>query len=1086
MHHVANLTIPKALLLLLLLLRLSIQSCHTHHKRPDIMAQQGPAKPDYANLEVLERNRLPARAYWIPSTSVLLNGVWDFHYALSPLEAPELSNNKTHNVKPDDSWTTINVPGHWQLQGHGRPHYTNTVYPFPSCPPHIPDENPTGTYRRTFCVPADWDASSQLRLRFDGVDSAYHVWLNGTFVGYSQGSRNPAEFDISSAVKRDGHDNELVVQVYQWSEATYIEDQDQWWMSGIFRDVNLIAFPEVRVEDFFVKTILDNEYRDATLQVDLNLHAPESAATQDLKIILRDGADEIASCTRQVSSKDSKVDIKFEVKNPNKWTAETPYLYQLEIAFTTQTITQNVGFRKVELKEGLITVNGTPLLLRGANRHEHHPRLGRAVPYEFMRQDLLLMKQHNINALRCSHYPSQPRLYEVASELGLWVMDEADLECHGFYDVVMQAANMPRDDDYEGSKDIFFPRAAAFTSDNPAWREAYLDRMRQLVQRDKNHACIFSWSLGNEAFFGQNHVAMAEYARKVDPGRVVHYEGDIKAQVTDMFSYMYSPPEKLAQLVEGEGVGSDGKFDKPVILCEYAHAMGNGPGALDDYQNLFRKYPRLQGGFIWEWANHGLWREEQGYYAYGGDFGDQPNDGTFVMDGLCNSEHKPTPGLIELKKVFQPVKFDFESGKVFVTNEYAFSGLEHLVGSYTIEALEEKSTQLEAGEVSIPTVAPGARVELPIPADICQYAKNQQEVFLTIRFSLAKDTPWAEAGHEVAWSQLKISSHGYSTPSSTTSDSTAAAPSKLEIRESRSQVEITGQGFSFTFDRVRGYLTSWKAADGTQEPTALLEADPNTHAAIFPNFWRAPTDNDKGAALAGWLKQRINTITSQLRSFEVVKDGQQQGESDGSVVVKTHTYLGPPVLGWGWDAHTSYTISRQGTLAVKVSLKTAGEDGPKDFPRVGLSLRLPKRLDSASWFGLGPGESYPDKKTAQRTGIWSSSVDGLEVAYDVPQDNGNRMETRWVRLEDGAGGGGAGVKASRRDQSTFSWTGGRLSVETIETAKHPCDMVREDATLLNLSAQVAGVGSAACGPGVREDLLVKYADTEFEFVLERT
>ncbi|KXJ95171.1 intracellular beta-galactosidase BgaD [Microdochium bolleyi] len=1046
------------------------------------MAQQASGKPDYANLEVLQRNRLPARAYWIPSTLLLLNGVWDFHYALSPLEAPVLT-EQSAAVKPDNSWTTINVPGHWQLQGHGRPHYTNTVYPFPSCPPHIPDENPTGTYRRVFAVPADWEASSQLRLRFDGVDSAYHVWLNGTFVGYSQGSRNPAEFDISSVVKRGGDVNELVVQVYQWCEATYIEDQDQWWMSGIFRDVNLLAFPEARVEDFFVKTDLDKEYKDATVLVDLTLHVPESAANKDLKLSLRDGANEVTSSTHQVSSKDGTLQVQFDVKNPNKWTAETPSLYQLEITLGSQIITQSVGFRKVELKDGLITVNGTPLLLRGANRHEHHPRLGRAVPYEFMKQDLLLMKQHNINALRCSHYPSQPRLYDLASELGLWVMDEADLECHGFYDVVMQAANMPREDDYEGSKDLFFPRAAAFTSDNPAWREAYVDRMRQLVQRDKNHPCIFSWSLGNEAFFGQNHVAMADYARAADPSRVIHYEGDIKAQVTDMFSYMYSPPAKLVQLTEEVGVARDtGKFDKPVILCEYAHAMGNGPGALDDYQELFRKYPRLQGGFIWEWANHGLWREDGGYYAYGGDFGDKPNDGTFVMDGLCNSEHKPTPGLTELKKVFQPVKFDFDrdSGKVFVTNEYAFTGLEHLVGTYTVEALDEKSTQLEAGELSIPTVAPGARVELEIPADIRQYEKHEQETFLTIKFSLAKDTAWAQAGHEIAWYQHKISAHDYKS-STLSSAAESPIPAKLEIRDSRSKLTVSGPDCSFTFDRVRGYLTSWTRGrqDDTTTTTTLLEADPATHAAIFPNFWRAPTDNDKGAALAGWLEQRVNTITSTLRSFEV-KDNQP----GGAVVVETHTWLAPPVLGWGYDAHTTYTVSPGGSLSVKVSLKTAGEAGPKDVPRVGLSVRLPKRLDQASWFGLGPGESYPDKRTAQRTGIWESSVDGLEVPYDVPQENGNRMETRWVRLAAGESEGGVGFKASRRDQSTFSWTGGRLSVETIEGAKHPCDMVREEATLLNLSAKVAGVGSAACGPGVREDLLVKFEDMEFEFVLE--
>ena len=413
-----------------------------------------------------------------------------------------------------------------------------------------------------------------------------------------------------------------------------------------------------------MKTILDAKYEDAKLSVALDVHNPFGG---EVSIVLRDAAKNsriVASVKSHADAKETHVEVELPVSRPKKWTAETPYLYQLEISLyeqgsdQNQTIHQSVGFRSVELKNGLLTVNGKPLLLRGVNRHDHHPELGRAVPLSFIKKDLLLMKSHNINALRCSHYPSHPQLYDLCDELGLWVMDEADLECHGFYDAVARPLDIPEEMDYSERKLLAFPQAAAFTSDNEEWKEAYLDRMIQVVQRDKNHASIIIWSLGNEAFYGRNHKAMYDYAKSVDPGRLVHYEGDENAVSADMFSYMYPPVEKLITLAGTVGLNSDGNYDRPVILCEYAHAMGNGPGGLEGYQNAFRKYDRLQGGFIWEWANHGLLREVSGkkFMGYGGDFQDFPNDGTFVMDGLCFSNHTPTPGLTEFKKIIEPVR----------------------------------------------------------------------------------------------------------------------------------------------------------------------------------------------------------------------------------------------------------------------------------------------------------------------------------------------------------------------------------------------------------------------------------------------
>jgi beta-galactosidase len=473
---------------------------------------------------------------------------------------------------------------------------------------------------------------------------------------------------------------------------------DTHFYTGIYRDVHLISLPsETRIEDWFLRTDLDGEYQDATLSatIDVVTSTPATVA-MIVRELPKNGNKPLGSTKQENITSSGKIRLSIPVKDPAKWTAETPYLYAVELSITasssTQTVHQNIGFRKVELKNGLICVNGRPIRFRGVNRHDHHPRFGRAVPLDFIRKDLLLMKTHNINALRCSHYPSHPKLFDIADELGLWVIDEADLECHGFYDAVARPQDIPEEMDYEERKKLTFPKATKYTSDNPSWKAAYLDRMEQMVQRDKNHPSIIIWSLGNEAFYGQNHKAMYDYAKEADPGRLVHYEGDPHAVSADMYSYMYPSVDRLIHLAKTEGVKPDGSFEKPVVLCEYAHAMGNGPGWLEDYEETFRTYPRLQGGFIWEWANHGIWKEDsdgKSYYAYGGDFGDVPNDGAFVMDGLLYSTHTPTPGLIELKKVIEPVKVAVEGDELAISNHYNFMGLEHLAATYKLEQFSD-------------------------------------------------------------------------------------------------------------------------------------------------------------------------------------------------------------------------------------------------------------------------------------------------------------------------------------------------------------------------------------------------------------
>ncbi|TPX18495.1 uncharacterized protein E0L32_011608 [Thyridium curvatum] len=1052
--------------------------------------RQDKDKNDFENEAVFRRNCLPPRAYHIPETSLLLNGKWEFHMASTPLEAPEPASSgdgRPPGPSAEECWSSIQVPGHWQLQGWGHPHYTNVQFPIPVCPPYVPAENPTGTYRRVFHVPPRWDADTQLRLRFEGVDSAYHVWVNGVLVGYAQGSRNPSEFDVSDSVVRGGP-NEVFVRVYQWSDGTYIEDQDQWWLSGIFRDVYLLAVPkDIWIEDYFIEGDLDESYRDGLLRATVNVCTSKpSTLTLTLHELAKNGGGLVGTTktTIEPTEKETAAKLNLTISHPEKWTAESPYLYRVELTLAsgdkTYTVNQNIGFRKVELLNGHICVNGKRINIRGVNRHDHHPLFGRAVPLEFIKQDLILMKKHNVNALRCSHYPSHPKLYDMADELGLWIMDEADLECHGFYDAIARPMDVPEEMDYEERKKLVFGKAALYTSDNPTWKDAYVDRIRSMFYRDRNHASIIIWSFGNEAFYGQNHRAMWDFIKAHDTGRLVHYEGDAKAETADMFSYMYPALDRLERLATTEAVREDGSYDKPIILCEYGHAMGNGPGLLSDYEKLFRKYPRLQGGYIWEWANHGLLKKDgdKSYYGYGGDFNDFPNDGTFVMDGLCNSIHEPTPGLLELKRVIQPARISLQGRDLVIENLHDFIDLDHLTLTYKVEEFDNEVTQLAAGVQRFPTVEAGHSVEVELPDNVFGH-KSQHEIMLTVALRLRESTPWADVGHTVAWSQFYLTDQRKHMLMTLPPSGPFRPTSKVETKTSGSSLLVSGVDWTFEFDRARGYLRRWTSGGAT-----ILEPDEKTHAAIIPSFWRPPTDNDMPQSLPYWKRFGVDDLTSQLRSFTV------NGDTDG-VIIEATTFLSPPVLDWGWTAVIEYMILNTGTLDVRVKLRPSGHS-PSHVPRIGLDLRVDRSLDRPRWYGLGPGESYPDKRGAQRNGIWEvPSVADLHTHYDVPQEGGNRMGAGWVALTEPHGRGlRARVSAAPDDEQWrhmhegFSWAASKYGAKAVENARHPCDLVKEEATLLRLDAEVAGVGSAACGPGVKDGDLVRVREMGFAFVLD--
>ncbi|KAH8430721.1 uncharacterized protein LDX57_008383 [Aspergillus melleus] len=650
-------------------------------------------KQDWNNLSVLQRNRLPARAHFYNYTdeasaltfnrenSALyrtLNGAWKFHYALSPFEAPDW------DIDNPELWDDITVPGMWQLQGYGHPQYTNVNYPFPVDPPNVPLENETGSYWRKFTVPDSWNLENHnVRLRFEGVDSAYHVWINGTQVGYSQGSRNAAEFDITSLLKEERVAiNTVAVRVYKYCDGTYIEDQDQWWLSGIFRDVYLIAFPREGISDFTIDTSLDDTFTQADVTATIETHGNADPVT--FKLISPDG-----NLLGETTGRDKALTIQASGKDLKLWSAEQPALYTVFLSCGTQVIPQRIGIRRVEVRNGNILLNGQLIIFYGVNRHEHHPLLGRTVPYHFMRRDLIIMKQNNINAVRTSHYPNDPRMYEVADELGLYIINEADLECHGFYKPerarlagtgITPGVQMTRVE----FREQVYVESRPWTSDNPEWKEAYMDRAVQLVERYKNSTSTIIWSLGNEAFYGQNLAAMYHWTKKRDPTRPVHYEADQEAVTADFYSSMYHTIDDLKERAAKH-------TDRPLILCEYAHAMGNGPGGLKDYIDIFRSEKALQGGFIWQFASHGLLTKTGDgtpYYGWGGgDFGDKLNDADFIMDGLLRSDHTPSLGMAEYKKVIEPVTiegFNRETGEVALRSHYFFSDLSHLVGVWSV------------------------------------------------------------------------------------------------------------------------------------------------------------------------------------------------------------------------------------------------------------------------------------------------------------------------------------------------------------------------------------------------------------------
>ncbi|KAH7072681.1 hypothetical protein BKA63DRAFT_472803 [Paraphoma chrysanthemicola] len=1032
--------------------------------------------PDWNNLDILHKNTLPPRAYFQNYTSEedalnydvtkskthSLSGTWKFEHAYSPFEAtegfeaPEFDTSK---------WSDIAVPGMWQLQGFGKgPQYTNVQYPIPVDPPNVSfTENETGSYLKKFSIPEELK-KSQIRLRFEGVDAAFHVWVNGKEVGYSQGSRNPDEFDVTELIKVDG-ENVLAVRVYQFCDGTYIEDQDQWWLSGIFRDVFLVGFPkESRIENVFAQTLLDASYTDADLKVKVRT---QGSGKVSVKVL--DAQKAVITSSEAEADKSGLTEFKIAVKSPLKWTAESPNLYHLVVSLgANQHVTQRIGFRQVEMKDGLIKVNGKRIVFRGVNRHEHHPKFGRTVPLEFLKQDLLTMKRHNINAIRTSHQLNDPRLYDLTDEMGFWVMDEADLECHGFETIADKALSATeREMPFRQRQLLTRAKAAEWTTNNSDWTKAYVDRAEHLVKRDQLHPSIIVWSLGNEAFFGQNFKAMYDHIKAYDDSRPIHYEADIYAETMDMYSRMYPPVDEIIEFA------NDKSKTKPLVLCEFIHAMGNGPGNIKEYVDAFYKYPTLQGGFAWEWANHGLVTKDEKtneeYMAYGGDFGEEVHDSTFVMDGLVNSDHTPNAGLTEYKKAIEPVQLlESNATKAKFVNRYDFINLDHLQCKYSVSS--DVGDVGTSGVIEIPSgIEPGQTFDLDLP----KIDDLKGEALLNISLVLKEGTSSLPQGFEIATAQVAV------TPASPVQLPTASS-TKFEVSSSsRNILQISSENTTWKFNTLHGTLTSW-----LQNSAQLISAPPEF------NIFRAQTDNDIPQDGWDWSDKVLPLATLSTR-----KVTWSQPESSVLEVI-VHQRLAPPTLSWSIDAVLTYTFRANGTLAIHVSGTPKGDNLPRTLPRIGLVMELPATFQAVEWFGRGPGESYRDSKYSQPVGKYEAkSVDELWVDYEVPQESSNRTDVRWVSLSDKSSkttllaqfaSTGKKEEKDKNERKLFDFQVSHYRAKDVAAAGHPHELAhkKREEVVLRLDAEHHGLGSGSCGPRTLEEYALLTKPFEFEVVLQ--
>lgn len=999
----------------------------------------------WENHQIDGINRMPARAHFLtfPSKEKALlnnnrythafknlNGVWKFMFLDAPEYSPEGFFNSDFDVtKMDD----ITVPGNWQLQGYGKMHYSDLWYNFPINPPYVPTENPTGIYKRTFFVEESY-RDKKIIIRFCGVDSAYHLWINGKEVGYSKVARNESEFDITDII-RVGEENDVTVRVYQWSDGTYLEDQDMWWESGIFRDVELIGVPKDGINDYKVIADLDDEYKNGIFKVEAFLRTTKEV---NVTFELVD-AGENTVFTKTVVAKEGKACIDEVIADVNHWTAETPYLYKLFMTVEddgqiVEVIPQNIGFRNIRLNGETFLVNGVAIKFKGVNRHDYSPQNGRVVSREEIEKDIILMKQFNINAIRTSHYPNSYYLYDLCDEYGMYLIAETDLECHGF----------ELTGDYK------------WITDDPSWELAYVSRMTRMIERDKNHPAIIFWSLGNESAFGCNFRKMTDVAHEMDPTRLVHYEGDFDVESADVYSTMYTwienpkKPYLMKDIIE--------KSKKPHVHCEYCHAMGNGPGNLKDYQDLVYAHDKLQGGFVWEWFDHGIesfTESGEKYYRYGGDFGDDPSNKDFCIDGLIMPDRTPSPGLYEYKKVIEPITttaVDIQKGIINLLSRYDFANLDRFNLVYKVM---EDDVILQTGFMAVPSIEARANKDITLPYDLSAIkVKPGAHYYVNISYQLREDTNYASSGHELATAQFELPLY---------KEGIVVRPEGiLNVEKEHTTLHVKGANFSLDFNLVNGNLMNI-VRDGMQ----VLSKGPRL------TLWRAPISNDME------IIDKLKKVYFLHLEHEVVMNIDYHME--GNILkVEVDTINSTTNSAWHFKTKYVYTVCPSGDILIDVEGTPSGrvDLAPDMLPRIGVSMHLDKSMEHVRYFGMGPGENYADSKEAAQMGLYANTVDGLFTNYVIPQENGNHMGCKWVSMTNDRG---MGLLAST--EGDFNFSASWYEDKDLDDAKHTCDLVKRDYIVFNVDYKQNALGTNSCGQWQLDKYRAKFEDFKLSFRL---
>ena len=996
----------------------------------------------YENLSVLHENTMPARAYYIPASKrmdslvehreesdrmQLLNGTWKFQYFNSIYDMQETFFEKNYNTENFDE---IQVPSVWQMAGYDTHQYTNIRYPFPFDPPYVPQNIPCGAYVHNFEYSRDEKASKAF-LNFEGVDSCFYVWINGSYIGYSQVSHMTSEFDVTD-VLQDGT-NTVAVLVMKWCDGSYLEDQDKFRMSGIFRDVYILKRPEQAISDYHIKSKIEDIL--AKVELDVKFYSPTN-----VKISIEDKNGAVVA----LGSIDEEGTAVLEIASPELWNTENPYLYKLILETENEVIVDHIALRKVEIKDQVIYLNGQKIKFRGVNRHDSDPVTGFTISPEQITTDLTLMKQHNFNAIRSSHYPNAPFFYEMCDKYGFMVIDEADIEAHGPFMIYRK-----EDTDYNR-----FKRWNEKIADDPVWEEAIVDRVKLMVERDKNRFCIVMWSMGNESAYGCNFEKALEWTKNFDPDRITQYESaryrnydeTYDYSNLDLYSRMYPALSEIQEYLDKDG-------SKPFLLIEYCHSMGNGPGDFEDYFQMIQDNDKMCGGFVWEWCDHaiahGTAENGKTIYAYGGDHGEEIHDGNFCMDGLVYPDRTVHTGLLEYKNVYRParvISYDKESGELVLHNYLDFDNLKDYVKiSYE---LTQDGLVISKGKLPEVSAAPHSEGKINLKINVPENGK----CYLKLIYHLKKEVPLLDEDHILGFDEIEVSKDGAKCKLAEKWLQKTAVDSELQVNENDTQIHIKGREFAYTIDKRTALFTEMKIA-GREYLNHPMEL----------NIWRAPTDNDMYIK-SEWKKAHYDKAYTRAYTTEVV-----QGKH--GVKITSHASVVAETVQKILDVTITWKIEAAGKIDADIAV-TKDDEFP-DLPRFGVRMFLDKKLSAARYFGMGPQESYCDKHQAASHGLYQANVDDLHEDYIRPQENGSHYDCEYVELNNSR----YGIVASA--ENAFSFNASYYTQEELEKKTHNYELTESDSVVFCVDYALNGIGSNSCGPVVLDQY--RFDDVLFRF-----